>query len=867
MRRFIAYIIMTLTVFLGISVSFVPTFTKMNSDIDFSGGREYTYRLSAEEGNENNLIEDENAAKDMAGVMEKRLNIAGVSNYKIKIQGNDTVTVKLNLDSEKEYAQVNKYLTFNASFSIATTDDEINYIGDEMFENSTAHITYQGVAPILILPISDTSKFDTLLEHAKELEKTPEGEEGAETTADPSIVLWANRTEGEDLYENKDKNPKVKEKIINVFHAEGIYDPDSENGNSAIRWMFMPATTGEGEQQTTTVNAVTQAYNDCVFYMNLFNAGTIKYEVTSLFHVIAPAGVENLINFGSSETIALSATLIATCVAAVMMTLVLVLFFRLGSISVITCSTLTTFLTFLAFILFGVEFNIAALFGGLLILLMGVFAGVLYNKKFHEEIYKGRSFKKANTEASKKMTLPVIDISVIGVIIGLTTYLLGGAAIASLGVMLIIGSLISVIINTIILKFMMWLLTNTTAFYDKYNLFNIEAKYVPNMLEDNKMEIYDGSFADRDFTSKKKPVAIVSGILLFASLIGLITFGTISGNIYNTGRYYETTTNLYITTDKTSSPIDSIDFVKTNVLANIYAIDKDGNISEDSIKYLDVIHESRKDYNAEDDITTTFNYYVISLDKTFTEEETFSYKMNDKTSNPANLEVCFEDLVGEFDTEATPELRKVEAYGIQPSNSSIFIAAAVSLAVSTVYLLLRYRASRALSVTLLSAASSVIVIGLISLLRIVSGPVTSLSTIGIVVASLMVSLYILIKEKEIQKEQKTRSLSIRNENLVKATSCAVPPILIFLSVLLCVSISYFGFGATTYSLLYGALIIGVSLFVLLLTTLLAPMSNVLEIVISKIRLPKIQIKKKKGNQKKKVKTGEPEEAIFIGIND
>ena len=81
------------------------------------------------------------------------------------------------------------------------------------------------------------------------------------------------------------------------------------------------------------------------------------------------------------------------------------------------------------------------------------------------------------------------------------------------------------------------------------------------------------------------------------------------------------------------------------------------------------------------------------------------------------------------------------------------------------------------------------------------------------------------------------------------------------------AIAFFGFGPREYMMIYLALIMGLAFLSAYDLSLLDPVSILFAKLFSKIAPKPIRKKKaKKGNLPHK-KNGEPEEAVFIGIND
>jgi multidrug efflux pump subunit AcrB len=143
----------------------------------------------------------------------------------------------------------------------------------------------------------------------------------------------------------------------------------------------------------------------------------------------------------------MSRTLIATIVAFAVIAIILAFFDRMLALSIVSVSAASVYLTFLAFVCFGSQFNIAALIGLLIIGLVSIFSGLYYVAKLKDELYKGRTLKKAHTEAAKKAVWPTIDASLIAIIIGVFVYIFAGDLARKMGVVLVMGGFISALMN------------------------------------------------------------------------------------------------------------------------------------------------------------------------------------------------------------------------------------------------------------------------------------------------------------------------------------------------------------------------------------------------------------------------------------
>ncbi|NMV82024.1 MAG: hypothetical protein GX816_00540, partial [Erysipelotrichia bacterium] len=516
------------------------------------------------------------------------------------------------------------------------------------------------------------------------------------------------------------------------------------------------------------------------------------------------------------------------------------------------------------FVAFKAEFNVAGLLALIFVAAASLLAGILHLTKFKEEIYRGRNFKKANTEAAKAMTVPAIDIAVIMIFVGVLSYIIGGALVASFGTMLVIGGVVSLVVNLIVLRLMMWLVTNTTSLQGVNKAFNIEDKNVPNLLKEEK-QTYFGPYQDRDFTKRAKPVAIGVGIFSAVSLIMMIVFGVLNSSIYNTSAAYQETSRAYITVVSDAPVIDSVSYVENSILANIYV---DGEV----VSFATIDHEKREDYDAETDITTKYNYYIVNFDELYTGEEVAYYLDGDIQLYTGTLEEVLDSYVDTIEGgEGQVRIKLSENVITQPSTTYIALGALAGVALAAFYLAFRYRVSRALAAFGVSAVASFATLGFFVVTRIATTPVVALVVPTIALFTLLTSLYFFIREKDLLKEDrsKEKTAEIRKQIMIKATSLAAGPLFIFGIIMSYFAINYFGFGPASFAALFGGMLLGVALSVVLIATLLGPASLFFESLIAKlvarIRLPRISRSKKKVVTKST--SSEPEETVFIGIND
>ncbi len=900
MRRLWSHIVIAATSLLMVGATFATVVTNMNSNIEFTKGRELTFRINAkdDDGNPDKDYEftDDEAVKETAKIMEKRLATADISRYKVETAGFDTIKVSFVQDTDQDYEIIQNYLSFNATLAISNSKETYALATEFLDAKKNAYWTDDKGYPTIIIPIkSDNELFQAVYTEAKEMsdnntgevEEQHEHQEGEEEEQESKrhayLYLWYDYIEDYYSYDKINQNSSdtfdaaIASKVLMTFDAA---DPFLDEEQTALRAYVQPDV---DENNKITPDSLAKAYRNARYYVNLLNAGKMNYHVDFMFSKTADLFVESLVELGTHETLAWSRTFIATVVAIAVISLLLIYFYRLGASGIAVTSIIATFLGLLFIVLLGAEFNIAGMVGLIALGLISVLSGVIYMQKFKEECYRGRTLKKANTEAAKKSLLPIVDLHVVLVAIGVACYLLGGVMMKSFAVASILGGVVSLLLNLIFLRGMQWLVTNEQNFAGRYDLFDIAAEQVADPLKEADAK-FDESVRkgirqikpEKDYTKYKKPVGIVAAILFVASVASMIVFGiTQKGAIYssnspygNSQVYIEYTSEVANNTSLTADVKERIDAILDNAKLEDKALKE--------ITELDTYEYTTKyDTTKGGTATVYYAYYVINFDRPLKGDEQITYadlapiaakdfftldELNNASGAnlkvPANVSVSLKDSV------------RISAD--QPSVVSLIVAASVGLGISGLYLLLRYRLSRGLASLIVSFGVTGISAGLFAMLRFL--PVTSYAGLAIpfvAIFTLAVSIILMNKERDMVLDDRNRDNSVeaRNALMVKATALASTPMTIAFIMALYLGVNFFGFMFTSISYIFLAVILGVSIATGVILVCFAPLAHVFFKAFHGIKIIKPKANKKKARPVRVNKSAEPEEAIFIGIND
>ena len=891
MRRLWSHIVIAATSLLMVGATFATVVTNINSNIEFEKGQELTFRITAkdDDGNPDKDYEftTDEAVKETAKIMEKRLATADISRYKVETAGFDTIKVSFVQDTAQEYEIIQNYLSFNATLAISNSKETYALATEFLDANKKAYLEIENGYPTIVIPIkADNELFQAVYTEAKEMSDNNTGEveeqhehsddeEETEVTRHAYLYLWYDYIEDYYSYDKINQNSSdtynqaIADKVLMTFDAANPFVDDDQ---TALRAYVNPKT---DENNEVTPESLAQAFKNARYYVNLLNAGEMEYHVDFMFSKTADLFVESLVNLGKHQTLAWSRTFIATIVAIAVISLLLVYFYRLGASGIAVTSIVSTFIGLLLVVALGAEYNIAGMVGLIALGLISVLSGVVYMNKFKEECYRGRTLKKANSEAARKSLLPIVDLHAVLVAMGVACYLLGGVMMRSFAVATILGGLSSLLLNLLFLRGMQWLVTNEQGLAGRYDLFDVAADQVADGLDETKAR-YEGANADKDYTKHKKPIGIAGIVLFIASVTCMLVFGVSQkGAIYssdskygNSQVYIEYTSEVANNTSLTADVKDRIDSIINNSTL-------DGTPLKEITELETYEYVTKYDTNKGGTSTIYYAYYRINFDKALTGDEMLKYNdlapiavkdffTLDELNNasganlkvPANVSVSLKDSV------------RINAD--QPSVASLIAATSVGIGISALYLLLRYRLSRGLTSLIVSTVATGISAGLFAMLRFL--PVTSYAGIAIpfvAIFTLAIGIIFMNKEREMVLEDRNRDNSIeaRNTLMVKATALSSTPITIAFIMALYLGVNFFGFMFTNISYIFLAVILGVSIATALTLVCFGPLAQVFYKAFSGVKIIKPKAKKKKARPVRVNKSAEPEEAIFIGIND
>ena len=894
MRRLIAYITTAIAMLLAIGVAATPVITKLNNGREFTSGKSYRELVfNIAEGD--NEEENANRASTVAEQMRERLNSYNVEDYSIKIQGEDTIAIALDMDS-KEFNYCAKYLTFSGeSFALVSSNGTSVRNEHKLFNADDVRIDYKGDAniPVVIIPVTDEGKQD-IKDLCKEfetednddnksiirrgaMEVSADGEEESEETPSNYLYLWANFDEGKgESLESLNKDPIAREKVLMAFNPESIWYEDSKEAETEI--FYMCATAEQDNPNQLDISGLKDDNARANYLVGLLKASAYKFEVScptvSVSETtmtvdyftnarVLSASAESLLSLGNNVNIKLtSKTFIAVAIAVVIVSLLLIVYYRLSALAIIATSLGTLFITLVSFTSMHVLFNIPAVIGFIILSAGVLFGEIAYVNRFKEEVYKGRTIKKANQEASKKTNLITIDSGIILAFSGLMMYALGGTALKPLGVVLFFGAVFTLLMNLLVFKLLMYLVTNSTNLQQKHNVFNIDGEKVPNIMAVEEKQTYEAPYEKVDFTKRKGIISIIFGVLSAAAVACIVVFGIMSPtkSPLNVEKAVSDTTVIY-----TSVKADNDNPLISDASSYVQYVLKDTDYAsvkgiEDQVEFKKV---SKYVYESEENQETQeYYFFTLNVNEKLSEEQRSALE---ETLNQNLIDVMPSNEL------TYSAVRNSQELIYTPSQGYVALATGISIVGIALYFAFRFRPSRGLSVLLVTTGTTAIASGVMVGMRFIgTTAITSLAMPVVAVTMMLASLFYLSTEKTMLKEGKFElTKEVRKETMVKAIGKSASAMFAFMLINIYVIINFFGFGVENTALLFASAMIGEVVAVIALLCVTGPLAGAFERLFSKIHLPKIKWfnKDNKPRQAARRNSSEPEETIFIGIND
>lgn len=529
---------------------------KINFGLDLQGGFEVLYEVEP-------LKEEDTLNQDMLystyKSILKRIDVLGVSEPEINIEGDNRIRVKLAGITNAEDAR--NTISSTATLSFRDSNDNLLLTSDVLGGQAKVTTDESG-HPAVSLKIKDTDAFYEATKKVKNMTNNV-------------MVIWLDYDENTDSYRKE----------------LSAYQKDSTKGCG-----------------TSTSHCLSAARVDKAFASDVIIQGSFtKEEATKLVELINSGALPTKLNEISSRTVeasfgadSLNKTLTAGIIGIVLVIILMVAIYRFAGLIAGLGLILYTYVSFLVFYLINGVLTLPGIAAMLLGIGMAVDANVICFERIKENLLIGKNLKESYDIGNKNSFTSIIDANVTTIIAAIIMFILGQSSVKGFATMLIISIITTVIIMVYLVKYILKFFVNTNYFDNKLTLF----------IGLNKKKIKKGKeiripFANIDFVSHQKRYIILTIVLFIIGIISFIFTGANYGVDFSGG------TSITI-----NNPSDKVEDVITILSDDNYHIEKktatetDMTIILSEVLDKDAINALTK--TLKDELKLDSNIYVVS---------------------------------------------------------------------------------------------------------------------------------------------------------------------------------------------------------------------------------------------------------------
>lgn len=442
--------------------------------LDLQGGFEILYEV--EPLNEGDAL-DMNA---VAQSVSKRVDVLGVSEPQITIEGNDRIRVQLAGVSNQEEARAMISTTANLTFR--DYNDEL--LADaSIIEEGKASLAYENGAPVVSLKIKDASLFGDITSKVS-----------SRTNGENMMIIWLDWEEGDSFVEEFAKQAQgLEPKYVSAASVQ-----TKISGDCVIKGSFT-------EEEARTL-------------ANLINSGSLPVKMTEISSNVVSA------EYGMD---AFSKTAMAGVVGVLLVFLFMLFEYRLPGFVASVMLAVYIWVIFGVYSLIGAVFTLPGIAALVLGVGMTVDANIITFERIKDRLYQGRSIKNAVAEGQKLSFTTIFDAQFTTLLAGLIMYVFGNGAVKGFATMLIITVVGTLAINVGLSQFLLKLVVNSGVCDGKFGWFNVKKSNIPE-INKGQSQFYYGPIKKMDYVKQSMKLNYIS-IAIIAVACLLAIFNSVRG--------------------------------------------------------------------------------------------------------------------------------------------------------------------------------------------------------------------------------------------------------------------------------------------------------------------------------------------------
>ncbi|KLV22352.1 protein translocase subunit SecDF [Niallia circulans] len=482
--------------------------------LDLQGGFEVLYKVEPLEKGKAKI--DEAALKSTAQALDKRINVLGVSEPVIQIEGKDRIRVQLAGITDQNEAR--EMLSTEANLTFRDIQDKKLLDGSDLVQGGASQEFDQYGKPSVSLKLKDANKF-------KEITQSVLGS---------PLVIWLDFEEG-DSYNAE--AAKEEPKFLSAPMVSEVINSDtvSITGNFTV--------------------------DEATRLAELLNAGALPVKLTEEYSTSVGA------QFGDQ---ALKDTVYAGIIGVGLVFLFMLLYYRLpGLVAIITLS-IYVYLNLLVLDLMKGVLTLPGIAALILGVGMAVDANIITYERIKDELRVGKSLRAAFQAGNKNSIGTIFDANLTTIIASIVLFIYGTSSVKGFATLLIVSILVSFITAVYGSRLLLGLLVKSKLFDKKITWFGVNRKDIKHISENYDTLTLPTKFDRLDFVKYKNVFFTISSVLIVAGIVIMFIFKLNLGIDFASGSRIEVMADKALTTAEIEDHLD-----KLNVKADDIVISGD----------------------------------------------------------------------------------------------------------------------------------------------------------------------------------------------------------------------------------------------------------------------------------------------------
>ncbi|PDY09085.1 protein translocase subunit SecDF [Bacillus pseudomycoides] len=396
--------------------------------LDLRGGFEILYEVKpAKKGDKI----DRDVLVSTVGALENRVNVLGVSEPNIQIEGEDRIRAQLAGVQDQQKAR--EILSTQAKLTFRDVNDNLLMDGADLKGGGAKQTFDEQGRPSVGLTLKSADKFREVTE---KISKMP--------PPTNLMVIWLDFEEGKDSYKAEAAKPNPK-----FLSAATVNQVFNQAEVSIVGGNF----TVESAKQLSS----------------LLNAGALPVDLKEMYSTSVGA------KFGEQ---ALQETIFASAIGIALIFLFMLVFYRLPGLVAVIMLGLYIFVTLLVFNWMHAVLTLPGIAALVLGVGIAVDANIITYERLKEELRIGKSMMSAYRAGNHRSLATILDANITTIAAAGVLFVYGNSSVKGFATSLIVSILVGFITNVFGTRFLLGLLVKSRYFDKKMSYFGVKQREI-----------------------------------------------------------------------------------------------------------------------------------------------------------------------------------------------------------------------------------------------------------------------------------------------------------------------------------------------------------------------------------------------------